>query len=233
MNIRRKLFDLARRLSNRLFGQELMHRSPLALGLWRGWHGIIAMISPIYRRQERFEREHPEAPWLVPASIPFIEGLLQRGTRGLEWGAGRSTLWLARQGVTLVSVEGRRPWRDKVQQQLDREGFSGQVTVIVAEVHRDHAVDTATIDAYATAPKSFAATKFDFILVDGHFRSACLRQVPSLLAPGGILVIDNAETADIQDLIEQLAPFRIGDFDNGICITQVYRASADGLPPLD
>ena len=209
-----------------------MHRSPWALGLWRGWRRIVAAVSPTYRRQARFERENPEAPWLVPASIPFIEDLLRRGMRGLEWGAGRSTVWLARQGVTLVSVEGRRPWRDTVQQQLDDEGLSDQVTVIVAEVHQDYAVDPATIEAYATAPTSFATEKFDFILVDGHFRSACIRQVPALLAPNGILVIDNAETADIQNLIEQLAPFKIGDFDNGICITQVYRASADGLPPL-
>jgi predicted O-methyltransferase YrrM len=230
--MRRAAFDIARRISNLVFGPDLMHRSPVALGLWRGLRRTVAMVSPVYRRQARFERENPEAPWLVPDSIPFIEGLLRPGMRGLEWGAGRSTLWLARQGLTLVSIEGRRAWHDEVQGLLKQSGFSDVAQMVLVDVPRDYDVDPATIDAYAAAPQRFVPPAFDFILVDGHFRTACLRRVPSLLAPGGILVVDNAETSDVRSFIEQLRPYRIGDFDNGICITQVYRAPPEGLPAL-
>lgn len=233
MNTGRLLFDATRRVSNRLFGPDLMHRSPLALTLWRGWRGLVKQVSPTHRRQARFERRNPEAPWLTPASIPFIEALLRPGMRGLEWGAGRSTIWLARQGIQLTSVEGRRAWSDEVLRLLKENDLTERVDVLTVDVERDYDVDPATIDAYATAPRTHSPSRFDFILVDGHFRSACLREVPALLAPGGILVVDNAETADVRDLIDRLGPYRIGDFDNGICITQVYRAPEDGLPPLD
>ena len=233
MTVRRRFFDLTRRLSNRLFGPELMHRSRLVRGLWAGWRAIVELLSPAYRRQARFERNHPEAPWLVPAAIPFIERQLRPDMRGLEWGAGRSTLWLARQGLTLVSIEGRRPWRDKVEEWLRRDGLTARVDLPAIDVHRDHAVDDDTIKAYAAAPHRFVPPAFDVVLVDGHFRSACLRQAPALLAPGGLLIVDNAETADVRRQIERLAPYRIGDFDNGIWLTQVYRAPAEGLPPLD
>lgn len=233
MTVRRRLFDLTRRLSNRLFGPELMHRSGLVRGLWAGWRRIVEAFSPAYRRQARFERENPEAPWLVPAAIPFIERELRADMRGLEWGAGRSTLWLARQGLTLVSIEGRRSWRDKVAAWLQRDGLAARVSLPVVDVLRDHDVDPGTIDAYASAPKGFVPPAFDVVLVDGHFRSACLRRVPTLLAPGGLLIVDNAEVADVRDQIARLAPHRIGDFDNGIWLTHVYRAPAEGLPPLD
>lgn len=231
--MKRRLFHAARVASNRLFGTDLMHRSPLARRLWAGWQAVVRRLSPAYRRQARFERDNPDAPWLVPESIPFIEGLLRPGMRGLEWGAGRSTLWLARHGLTLVSVEGRRSWREQVAQWLARDGFTAQVELITVDVHQEYDFDAATVDAYASAPLRFLPQRFDFVMVDGHFRVACLRQVPALLAPGGILVVDNAETADVQPLVERLAPYRIGDFDNGIWLTQIYRAPDVGLPPLD
>jgi predicted O-methyltransferase YrrM len=232
-NFKRRLFHAARRVSNRLFGADLMHRSALARALWAGWNAVVHALSPAHRRQARFEREHPDAPWLVPESIPFIEGLLKPGMRGLEWGSGRSTLWLARHGLTLVSVEGRRAWSEQVAQWLARDGFAAQVELITVEVHQEYDVDAATIAAYADAPLRFLPQRFDFVMVDGHFRVACLQRVPQLLAPGGILVVDNADVADVQPQMARLEPYKIGDFDNAITMTRVYRAPADGLPPLD
>ena len=45
MTVRRRFFDLTRRLSNRLFGPELMHRSRLVRGLWAGWRAIVELLS--------------------------------------------------------------------------------------------------------------------------------------------------------------------------------------------
>lgn len=233
MSLKRRLFHAVRLASNRLFGTDLMHRSRLARWLWTIWRGLVWQVSPAHRRQARFERDNPDAPWLVPASIPFIEGLLRPGMRGLEWGAGRSTLWLARQGLNLVSIEGRRSWRELVARWLERDGLAALVELTTVDVHQEYDFDTATIDAYASAPMRFLPQRFDFVMVDGHFRVACLRQVPALLAPGGILVVDNADVADVQPQIARLAPYRIGHFDNSITVTDVYRAPAEGLPSLD
>jgi hypothetical protein len=116
--MRRRLFDLARRASNWLFGPELLHRSPLARGLFDSMASVVRALSPAHRRMRAFQRANPDAPWLVPASIPAIEALLRPGMRVFEWGAGRSTLWLARQGVELISVEGRPGWHVAVRRML-------------------------------------------------------------------------------------------------------------------
>jgi len=46
-------------------------------------------------KQMIFERINPSAPWLVRHSIPYIEKLLRSDDFCVEFGSGRSTLWLA------------------------------------------------------------------------------------------------------------------------------------------
>jgi len=72
-NFKRFAFGILVRISNRLFGKEFIHRSSFAGMLNRIWLVLLEIVSPARRRQARFERENPDAPWFVPAAIPYIE----------------------------------------------------------------------------------------------------------------------------------------------------------------
>ncbi|MCC7426704.1 MAG: class I SAM-dependent methyltransferase [Alphaproteobacteria bacterium] len=222
------LFDLARRLSNALFGPELMHRSALVRGLWSVARAVWTRLSPAHRAQARFERANPAAPWLVPAAIPVIEAALRPGMRAFEWGAGRSTLWFARQGLVVTAVEGRPAWAAEVRRRLaeaDRAtpGLAARVTLIEVPVLRDHDVPAETVRAYAEAVRPFGAEAFDLVLVDGHFRAACLAEALAALRPGGLLVVDNADVPDLVEPLAGLAPWRIGAYSNRIWETHLFR----------
>lgn len=181
------------RLSNLLFGKELIHRSQLARWLNRCWLPLVEMLSPARQRQACFERENPDAPWFVPAAITDIEQKLRPEFVGFEWGCGRSTLWFARRVNHLTSVEGRRSWLEEIKRQLEKEGLAKRVTLRLTEVASEHDFIPEEIMRYAAAIDDFVDGSLDFIVVDGHFREACLRRIGNKLRPGGLLIIDNSE----------------------------------------
>jgi len=41
-----------------------------------------------------YEKTHPDAPWLTAHAIAFLVDWLRPEDTGVEWGSGRSTLWL-------------------------------------------------------------------------------------------------------------------------------------------
>ena len=57
-----------------------------------------AIIAATKRRLWRFT--DPEAPWLPREVVQFLDSWLTPAHLGLEWGSGRSTLWLARRTAT-------------------------------------------------------------------------------------------------------------------------------------
>ena len=227
---KRRLFDLTRQFSNFIFGPELLHRSKIAYALYRITREAYEGINPSHRAWRAFTRQNPDAPWFSQDSIPFIKSFLRPGLEAFEWGAGRSTIWLARQGVRVVSIEGRKSWAEHVRQKLTSEGLDGLVQICLIEIPVEHNVPAKLVSEYAAAIESFPTNAFDLVIVDGHFRSACLSSIGNRIKPCGLLVVDNADTAEISPRLAQLKDALIGGFDNGIWQTNVYRIPSDGLP---
>jgi hypothetical protein len=167
-----------------------------------------------------------ERPWLVPAAIPFIEARLRPGMAALEWGAGRSTLWLARLGLSVVSIEARADWVDEAQERIAAAGLAGLVRFVPVAAARG----ASLANAVAAVAENFAPHSFDLVLVDGHFRAACLRPACAALKPRGHLVLDDSHAADVAAMADHLAPWRLAAFDNGIWQTTVFQAPDRGLP---
>lgn len=170
-----------------------------------------------------------EQPWLVPAAIPFIEARLRPGMAALEWGAGRSTLWLTRLGLSVVSIEARADWVEEAQERIAAAGLAGLVRFVPVAASRG----TNLGSALAAAAANFAPHSFDLVLVDGHFKAACLRPACAALKPGGHLVLDDSHAADVAAMADHLAPWRVAAFDNGIWQTAVFQAPERGLPGLE
>ncbi len=216
------LFHSLVRISNKIFGKELIHRSRVARWVNERWLAVVKMLSPAYRRQARFERENPDAPWLVPAAIAYIERELRPEFVGFEWGSGRSTIWFARRVKHITSVEGRRAWFDEVARWLAKDALAERVTLRLAEVTSEHNFSPMEIERYATVIDGMVDGSLDFIVVDGHFREACLRRVGNKLRPGGLLIIDNTDVIPAT-LLDTLRTADSRTWNNGISETTVIR----------
>src|SRR5215467_1856777 len=60
----------------------------------------VTHVSPRYLLDlaavRAFEILQPDAPWLTRTAVRILESALMPQHRGLEYGSGRSTVWLAR-----------------------------------------------------------------------------------------------------------------------------------------
>lgn len=222
-DFKKKMFWFLVRLSNSLFGKELTHRSRVARGLNRLWLVVVETLSPARQRQSRFERENPDAPWFVPQAIAYLEKELRPEFVGFEWGSGRSTLWFARRVRHITSVEGRRNWFDEVTRWLATDDLAERVTLHLAEVSSEHDFSPTEIERYAGVIDSMANGSLDFIVVDGHFREACLRRAANKLRPGGLLIIDNSDVLPAT-LLDTLRTDDSHVWNNGISETTVIRS---------
>lgn len=133
------------------------------------------------------ERVHPANPWLTRSAVKFLDEWLKETDRGLEWGSGRSTVWLAAHCKELVSVEHHDAWYARVRDMLSEKGLNAKVRY---EHRPDGVEDTATCE-YVRVAEDFADGSLDFCLVDGVARDYCALASLAKLKPGGLLIVDN------------------------------------------
>ncbi|MCL4219075.1 MAG: class I SAM-dependent methyltransferase [Candidatus Hydrogenedentes bacterium] len=125
----------------------------------------------------------PDAPWLTRASVKMLEAWLQPTYTGLEWGAGRSTVWLAARVGALTSVEHNAEWHRRVQEQLVRFGAD----------HVKLVLEPLDSPAYVEIVQQSPDASLDFVLVDGRRRDECALAALPKLKPGGWFILDNAQ----------------------------------------
>ena len=135
-------------------------------------------------------RRHPDAPWLTRQANEMLASLILPTDVGLEFGSGRSTLWLARRARHLTSVEHDRTWHASVARQLADQGISN-VEYLFREQDLDE--DKADRSGYVRVADTLPAESLDFALVDGIYRVDCVNAVLDRLRPGGLLVLDDAQ----------------------------------------
>jgi predicted O-methyltransferase YrrM len=139
-------------------------------------------------RQLRYERAHPEAPWLTPAATGLLETLLHPSDRGAEFGSGRSTLWFAGRVAALTSVEHDAGWHRAVAKDLQARCV-GNVDYLLAP--EDQPMERGGESSYARTALAFPDESLDFALIDGHYREYTAQFILPKIKPGGLLVIDN------------------------------------------
>jgi predicted O-methyltransferase YrrM len=118
--------------------------------------------------------------WIPMFTYPCIEYIAQfdlRDKRVFEWGAGASTMYWMTRAKSVTSVENDQAWyermlqtkADNVEMILDRgDGFPWQI------LRQDGL--------------------FDIIVIDGAgYRYDCADIAPRKLAPGGMVILDNAD----------------------------------------
>ena len=133
---------------------------------------------------------HPDHPWLTRQAIGMLDSWLRPTDAVFEWGSGRSTLWLAKRVATLISVEHDAAWFMNVSSQIKDSGLQN--------VQYRHVDDTGVPtnepgqSGYVGVAAEVPTGSMDCVLVDGQHRDECTVQGMRIVAPGGLLVLDNA-----------------------------------------
>jgi len=127
-----------------------------------------------------YQRRFPNAPWLTRAMVEILESWLKPSDRGIEWGSGRSTIWLAKRIGSLVSVEHNPVWYRRISAELKARGLQNVEYHLCEDAHE-----------YSRLTDNFSSEAFDFCFVDGEARDHCALKAISLVKPGGILIVDN------------------------------------------
>jgi hypothetical protein len=135
-------------------------------------------VAVLYRVLSKL-RIFPAYPWLGFSAIQHIRKLLRSDWRVLEFGSGMSTLWWARHSNLLVSREDNETWYNSVASRLQTKMERLQYILARGEQYYD-------LSAFPNA-------YFDFILVDGSYRSKCIEASLPKLKPGGYMYLDNSD----------------------------------------
>jgi hypothetical protein len=158
------------------------------------WHGA----RPWWRSNRIHQQFSPisdRRPWMTFGAIGHLERELVGGSRVFEYGVGGSSVFFLDRGAVLASVESNPEWAAKVKAAVS---VDWEVQVCppepvpsgVDEAFRSTMVE-GSLRRYVEAIDGRGP--FDVIVVDGFARNACLARAAPLLAPGGMLVLDNAE----------------------------------------
>jgi predicted O-methyltransferase YrrM len=113
--------------------------------------------------------------------ISILSSLLRTTDKGLEWGSGRSTLWLARRVAHLTSVEHNPVWYERIKKKI-KDRRMNNVTYLFRE----------DPESYIDVIESFPKSSLDFVLVDGGPRNICANRALEKIRLGGLLILDDA-----------------------------------------
>jgi len=133
----------------------------------------------------------PAVPWISYRATRTIKGLARKDWKILECGSGMSTLWLSQHCEFLHSIESNPGWHEKVKSIIEEKGL------------KNIKYELRSPETYADF-SSYEDGYFDFVLIDGLKRDACVRNIESKVKPGGYIYLDNTdqEPQAEKDLLE-------------------------------
>jgi hypothetical protein len=158
-------------------------------------HWLTHPAAALHRaRYWCWERLNPDAPWLCPGTVRFCAARLRPTMTAAEFGSGRSTAWFARRVGRLTSVEHDAGWYRLVSERLVQERIENVDYRLVALDHPEADPERDEYErrpAYVAVLDEFADASLDLVIVDGHYRSHCVRAALAKLRPGGSLLVDD------------------------------------------
>ena len=179
-------------------------------------------------RYWRWERRNPGAPWLCPGTVAFCQAHLTPAMRALEFGSGRSTRWFADRVGHLTSVEHEAQWHGQVARQLAAAGVTNVTYLLVPLNHPEAAAEREVYEPtpdYVAVADRVADASLGFAVVDGHYRTACVKHLVPKVAPGGYLLVDDINLWPSLAALPVPAGWRVADDStNGLKRCVVWRA---------
>ena len=167
---------------------------------------LRTLVRPVYLARRLsygfYELRHPDEPWMAQGAVRFCSERLTGEQVGLEWGSGRSTAWFARRLKSLTSVEHDEEWHSRVSRRLSERGIEN-VDYRYVPLEHDAAEPTTpyyeTCPAYVRVAREFADESLDLVIVDGHYRQACVLEALPKLKSGGWMLVDNSNWLTLEE----------------------------------
>lgn len=132
-----------------------------------------------------YQRNNPSDPWLTQKSIRRLESLLKKDFNGLEYGAGRSTIWFSKRTNSLVSIESSEEWFEKIASELNELNISNVELIYVPDIK-------SNCENYVNKLSEISESSLDYVLIDGSDdRDYSIMHSISKIKIGGLLIVDN------------------------------------------
>jgi predicted O-methyltransferase YrrM len=169
-------------------------RHPQELPYALRWlHSLLPGHSPLY----------DEMPWITFRAIDWLDAYLKADMSVFEYGAGGSTLYLAKRVRNVVSVEHDEGFYKIVKGILSQRSIHNcQLMLHKSEPceESNHAFASyqekykgLCFASYVKAIDSYPDQSFDLVLVDGRARMACIKRALAKIKPGGTIMLDNSD----------------------------------------
>jgi hypothetical protein len=151
-----------------------------------------------------------ELPWINFRAQKFITSILRPEMIGFEYGCGGSSVFFAKRIKHLVSVDHNEAWFDLTKKKmgtmpnLSWQGFLAKSTP-VDDYDMDLVKDPEkyfssaeteigkSFKDYVSTIDNFPDNYFDFVMIDGRARPACIRHSLKKVKPMGFLILDNSD----------------------------------------
>jgi predicted O-methyltransferase YrrM len=130
-----------------------------------------------------------DTPWYTMDAIGFLDRYINQEVKILEFGSGRSTIWLSKRTKHITSVETDNKWYQWVK-------FNApSIDIRLVSSLQEH-IDVCN---------QFNDEYFDLVMLDGDndFRVDCAIATIPKIKRGGYLLLDNAERAFYWPLIKK------------------------------
>lgn len=141
------------------------------------WNAPCALVTTLLRVCVGYR---PVRPWISYRATRRIARMMRPEWVVLEFGSGFSTAWLGLRCGALFSIEHDQDWYSTVQRLLLAKGLSR-----VRHLLRDG-------PAYSDL-SDWPDESFDFALIDGRQRAACVCSAAPKIKAGGWLYLDNSD----------------------------------------
>jgi hypothetical protein len=130
------------------------------------------------------DRDGTPIPWYTYPCIDFLKCREFEGFRVLEFGAGQSTLWWAKNAASVVSFEGDRAWYGYLKARVP-------ANVSLHFAREDNA--QVCVEDVENALSETPALKFDIVIIDGLWRFELIEIAKKHLKENGAVICDNSE----------------------------------------
>lgn len=127
-------------------------------------------------------------PWLTYSALEWLSGRMSRIATVLEFGAGGSTLWFARMGAEVTSLEHSRWWI----RELSAKNVESSVRVVPV---------TQDEPGYLQGLERVENKAFDLVLIDGPYRAACARACFDYVGDSSLICLDDSQRPEYEQVI--------------------------------
>lgn len=134
-------------------------------------------------------------PWMTYPAIEFLQEMVKPGAEIFEFGCGASTLFFAKKGAKVTSLETNAKWLETISQMLAARSLRAEITLMT---------DGLENNLYENFPKN-SGQKFDFIIIDSLKRFECAKNSLSALKPGSTIILDDSERPNYKKIFDFFA----------------------------